>query len=1284
MELFKILGTIAINNSEANKAIKDTSQNAKGAAKDVDDLGNSGEKSGGKLSAAFSKVGSFFAKMFEKDNTKTVEKSFDSLSATTEKQKEKLESLKNEYKNMYVQHGKNSSEAKKVATEIKQLSAEINKNESEMKKAGAAADKFDKSLDDVGDSANEADSKLSKFFSGVGKAAGVAAKGIAVGLGAAATAIGGLATSAIKQYADYEQLVGGSQLLFGDAFGYVEEQAKNAYKTVQMSTNEYLQQVNGFSTGLKTALGGNEQAAAELAHKIVVAEADIVAATGNSAENVQNAFNGIMKSNFTMLDNLQLGITPTKEGFQEVIDKVNEWNKANGEATNYQIDNLADCQSALVDYIEMQGLAGYASNEAAGTIQGSWGMLKGAWSNLLVGFSDPSADLQSLIDGVFESVTAFAGNLIPRISQVLSGIATAFKTLVPMIVGEIPGLLEQILPPLIEGATALVQGLVDVLPSIMNTLMDSLPALIEGVMSIVDALIGALPGILEAIVAALPTLIPMLIDAVVGLIMMLVEMLPQIIQPIIDYLPEIIVSIVDALLGNLPVLIQGCVQLIGALIAALPQILSALWEAIGGIFDSLGNMIGGWFEPVKNAVSNAWAAMGNVPGLAQLKTMIEQVWGAIKSYITTYITAIVNIVTTYWNAIKNVISTVINSIKNVISTVWNSIKTIISSVMKLISSVLKGDWEGVKSAISSIVNAIKAVISSVWNGIKNIISSVLNGIKSVVSSVWNGIKSVVTSYLNMIKTVVTSIWNGIKGAISNAMTGIKTTVVSAFKELPGKIKTVGKDLVNGLWNGITNAKDWLLNKIKGFAKTITKGIKDFFGIKSPSRVMRDEVGKMLAEGVAVGIDENAEVATNAMEELGDEVVKAAKKNVAKEKNASAKLGGEIVKLAKKRLATFKEENGLTAKAEAEFWDNIRQQCAEGTDARTEADKNYFAARNKIEEEFLDAAEKRLDEYATYNDLTLAEEVAFWDGIRQKCAEGTDARLEADKKYLAAKKSLNDQLLTAEQKLQKEIGSIQQSVADRTKEILNITGSGFGEALSYDELLGNLEHEVFGLEQYEKTIADLEKKIGGTKAFEDIKAGGIGNLNKAYEMAYFMPEDKLNEYVELYERKYAAANKYVQQEMSDEVIAKTAEAYQAYANTCAGLGVEIVDSTESMQQDVSESFGLIEDSITDVSDALKELKKLFDSFDMSTIAPGIASWFVGGSEFATQSPSAYSIGASGTASNEQDNWFVSFLQKFLESLQGMKVVLDSGALVGEIAIPMDEALGMITTRKDRGR
>ena len=255
--------------------------------------------------------------------------------------------------------------------------------------------------------------------------ANLASGAIIAGVKKLAGVVADVGKAAYTSYARYEQLASGAQLMFGDAYDFVAEKARNAYKTVQMSQNDYLQQVNGFATGLKTALGGNVQAAAELADKVITAEADVVAATGNSQEAVQNAFNGIMKSNYTMLDNLQLGIAPTKEGFQQLIDKVNEWNAENGEATSYTIDNLADCQAALVDYIEMQGLAGYAANEAAGTIEGSTASMKAAWQNLATGMADSNADMEGLTKDFVDSVFTAGKNIIPRVQQIVTGVGTA-------------------------------------------------------------------------------------------------------------------------------------------------------------------------------------------------------------------------------------------------------------------------------------------------------------------------------------------------------------------------------------------------------------------------------------------------------------------------------------------------------------------------------------------------------------------------------------------------------------------------------------------------------------------------------------------------------------------------------------------------------------------------------------------------------------------------------------------------------------------------------------------
>lgn len=267
-------------------------------------------------------------------------------------------------------------------------------------------------------------SRKTSTFASVLKTA-IAGGAIVAGMKKLADVVTDIGKASYESYKSYEQLAGGAQLMFGDAYDFVAEKARNAYKTVQMSQNDYLQQVNGFATGLKTALGGNVQAAAELADKVITAEADVVAATGNTQEAVQNAFNGIMKSNFTMLDNLQLGITPTKEGFQQLIDKVNEWNAENGEATAYTIDNLADCQAALVDYIEMQGLAGYAANEAAGTIEGSTASMKAAWQNLATGMADSSADMEGLTKDFVDSVFTAGKNIIPRVQQIVTGVGTA-------------------------------------------------------------------------------------------------------------------------------------------------------------------------------------------------------------------------------------------------------------------------------------------------------------------------------------------------------------------------------------------------------------------------------------------------------------------------------------------------------------------------------------------------------------------------------------------------------------------------------------------------------------------------------------------------------------------------------------------------------------------------------------------------------------------------------------------------------------------------------------------
>jgi phage-related protein len=530
----------------------------------------------------------------------------------------------------------------------------------------------------VQDEASENVETLSgKFKKGLAAAAKVGAAAVS----AAATGIAVLTKKALNNYAEYEQLAGGARLMFGEAYDYIADKAANAYKTVQMSQNDYLQQVNGFATGLKTALGGNEQAAAELADKIINAEADVVAATGNSQEAVQNAFNGIMKSNYTMLDNLQIGITPTKEGFQEVIDKVNDWNAANGRATEYQIENLADCQSALVDYIEMVGMQGYAADEAAKTIQGSVASMKAAWSNLLTGIADDNADFKTLTEQFVDSLVTVGKNIIPRISVILGGISqlvtSASTTIIPMVITTITDNLPMLLQAAVTLVGALGQGIIDNLPaitqaaidilfSLANGLIENLPTLIDGIVQVTltivqmltspdfltqlietaillivtlaNGLIAAIPqliaavpliigNLLAAIIVELPNIIQMGIDLLFALIDGIIQCIPELVAAV----PTLIIAFINGIVNNLDKIIlaapQIIVSLITGIIGAIPELVAAVPRIIAAIADTIRKY--DWGGIGKNIVQG-------------LKNGIAGMWGNIKNWFNDKVNSLVS------------------------------------------------------------------------------------------------------------------------------------------------------------------------------------------------------------------------------------------------------------------------------------------------------------------------------------------------------------------------------------------------------------------------------------------------------------------------------------------------------------------------------------------------------------------------------------------------------------------------------------------------------------------
>lgn len=426
----------------------------------------------------------------------------------------------------------------------------------------------------VQDEASENVETLSgKFKTGLAAAAKVGAAAV----GAAATGIAVLTKNALNNYAEYEQLVGGVDTLFKDSSAKVQEFAANAYKTAGLSANEYMDTVTSFSASLLQSLGGDTEAAADMANVAITDMSDNANKMGTDMASIQNAYQGFAKQNYTMLDNLKLGYGGTKEEMQRLINHANKLNAAQGKYTDYSIESYADIVSAIHDVQVEMGIYGTTAKEASTTIQGSVSSMKSAWGNLLVGIADDNADFKTLTEQFVDSLVTVGENIIPRINIIIQGltqlITEASQTIIPMA----------------------VQILLENLPSIVAAGMDLIIALVSGILDNID----------------------MLIDCVL----------------------EMVDVIVDKLIDNLPKLIEGGIRLIAALasglIRAIPNLVSKIPQIISSIVIGIINGIPAIFDVGKNIVEGLWNGIKNMGSwiTGKVKDFFGGIVGGVKNFL---------------------------------------------------------------------------------------------------------------------------------------------------------------------------------------------------------------------------------------------------------------------------------------------------------------------------------------------------------------------------------------------------------------------------------------------------------------------------------------------------------------------------------------------------------------------------------------------------------------------------------------------------------------------------
>lgn len=583
---------------------------------------------------------------------------------------------------------------------------------------------------------DEASGQLGKITSALGSGLKAAASVGVAAIGVAASGIAALTTAAVKNYAEYEQLVGGVETLFGiggqslkeyaaeqgKAISEVQDEwmtltagqrfvlnnAENAYKTAGLSANEYMSTVTSFSASLLQSLGGDTQAAADLADQALRDMSDNANKMGSDMSIIIATYQSLARGNYAMLDNLKLGYGGTKAEMKRLIATAAELDSS-VKANDMSFGNML--QAIHVVQTEM-GITGTTALEAATTIQGSVSAMKAAWQNLVTGIADENADFDGLISSFVETVGTVGDNLLPRIEIALNGVADLVSQLAPKIFEVLPTLVNSILPKLADAAVNVVQTFVSSIQSNQGTIVETA---VSVVMTLVNGIITLLPQIIETglqlvlnlvigIAGALPELIPAAVDMIMQVVQTLVDNIPLLIEAalalieglaqgliealpvLIQAVPEIVVTLVTTLIENLPLVLDIGLQVIFALISGILQALPELAQAAVDIVDGLiKGLIGAWpniIENFKGLINTLISAVKAVLGIHSPSTVFAGIgnflaqgfgqgfanaWGAIQSSIVSKIQGLVEMARSAASAIASTLAAAGEGISNIMA-----------------------------------------------------------------------------------------------------------------------------------------------------------------------------------------------------------------------------------------------------------------------------------------------------------------------------------------------------------------------------------------------------------------------------------------------------------------------------------------------------------------------------------------------------------------------------------------------------------------------------------------
>lgn len=660
----------------------------------------------------------------------------------------------------------------------------------------------------------------------------------------AAAGIGKMISDSLNLGGALQQSIGGIETLFGAGGRSIEEYAKSvgksvdavkdeyaslmqsqqtvfdnaaqAYRTVGLSANEYMEQTTSFAASLLSSVSKDTNAAAQLANMAMVDMADNANKMGTDMASIQNAYQGFAKQNYTMLDNLKLGYGGTQAEMQRLLTDAE---KLSG--VHYELGNLADMYSAIHVIQTDLDITGTTAKEAATTLTGSFAAMKAAAQNVLGDWStgaDLTAPMQALAD---TARTFLQGNLLPMIGNVLAGIPQLVYGLVP-----------EVLQTGTELVSSLAAGFAQGIPAFLSTALPQLLSFTEELRAnagqFVDAGLNCITQLLNGLIAGLPQLIA--------------------------YVPDIIINIAGIINDNMPkILAQGVsiiVQLIAGIIQAVPALL-ANWKKILQAVLSVISAIN-WLNIGKNiltSVANGVKSMGSSmltafkggfsSALSWIKSLPSQAvkWG--KNLIQSFIKGLTgkgNVVSNAATAVTAGISlaeTASGKQDNWAAS-WASSNTSLGSSAQTMAEIAIPAYT--KSGDAAVASASKAaaaasktataasVVSSYADTVTEVLGKITRTTQTTDEVLSNGQKQQKQTITETSRQLVNGVLKDIKTITTIGANGKKTVqqTMETVRELASSVTSTSEALVDGIRTATQTVTETLTDGTESQKQTITK------------------------------------------------------------------------------------------------------------------------------------------------------------------------------------------------------------------------------------------------------------------------------------------------------------------------------------------------------------------------------------------------------------------------------------------------------------------------------